>query len=207
MPQAKELVRIRRLISSSAQRPTFCSIGERKKLPESFTALASMSPSARVGGDRAPAGEDVEEPEPNDRIIERARNDVLGIARFLGVVGRHLEANPRPEGHEDADRCRARSDVHITHLLRRNRRVDVEDVESLDIELRRARRDGAGIEDQQHDHFENKRNTEDFGRKLDVPIGQDRDQRDHEHRKPDPGNIVAKMALDPCVAEVGEETA
>ena len=45
MPQAKELVKIRMFISSSAQWPTFCPMGDKKKLPESFTALTSMSPS------------------------------------------------------------------------------------------------------------------------------------------------------------------
>ena len=45
MPQAKALVMISTDIALAPNEPTSCPIGPIKKLPESDTALASMSPS------------------------------------------------------------------------------------------------------------------------------------------------------------------
>jgi len=80
MPQANELVRIRRLISSLAQPPTNCSIGERNMLAGVGECLGEHVALGRIGRDRRPARDDVEEPEPDDRYVERQRDDPLRVA-------------------------------------------------------------------------------------------------------------------------------
>ena len=65
---------------------------------------------AVVAGDRRPRRDRVEDPQADHRDVHRPRHDLLRVLRLLAVVRRHLEADPRPEGEEDADPGRAGGD-------------------------------------------------------------------------------------------------
>ncbi len=97
----------------------------------------------------------------------------LGIGRLLGVVGRHLEAYPGPEGHEDADSGGTGRYFDVSNLLRRHRRQYVQYVERVHIEAgARAGRDNAVVEERQNDDFQNEGNAQDARREAHVEVAE-----------------------------------
>ena len=66
-----------------------------------------------ISGQRGPGRDRVEDTEPDHRDVHGARDVPLGIAGLLAVVRRHLEADPGPEGEEQADADRARRQLAL----------------------------------------------------------------------------------------------
>ena len=152
-----------------------------------------------VAGDRRPARDRVEDTEPDHRDVHRERDDPLRILRLLRVVRRHLEADPRPEGEEDADACGSRRQAAASRkALERLDRVDRSGADVV-----AALSEDADVHDQEDDHLADQRQTEQPRRQADVEVRQDRDQRNHRQREPEPADVDAVLR-ELQVCEVGE---
>ena len=153
-----------------------------------------------VAGERGPAGDDVEEPEPDHRDVQRARHVALGVLGLLAVVRRHLEPDPGPEREEQPDADRA-------GRQRSRRREALERVHRVD----RGRREVAvpehePVEDQQHHDLGDQPDAEHDAGHADVEIGQQRDDQHHGQRQPRPGHVEPELGQ-LQVEEVGEAAA
>ncbi len=171
---------------------------EAEKAEEEAAAKAKADEEARLKAE--------EDAEADHRDDERARNVALGITAFFCVVGGHFEADPAPEGHEDADRRRTGADGNLTHLLFGDGRVDLEHVQRLEREVRaRIRRDHADREDQQDQHFKNEGDAEHGDGDLHFEVAEDAREDETEHRQITPADIDAEMGVEPGIGEEGEE--
>ncbi len=154
-----------------------------------------------VAGEHRPARERVEDPEPDHRDVHRERHDPLRVLRLLGVVRRHLEADPRPEGEEDADAGAARGEAAALEALEGLDRVDRGGGHVM-----AALAEDAGVEHDQDDDLGDERDAEYARREADVEVGQHRDQADHPEREPEPADLDAVLR-ELQVEEVGEAAA
>ena len=161
------------------------------------------------GAGQAPSGhehvrdEDVEDAEADDRRVGRGLGDLARLARLLGVVGRHLEADPRPERAEQRDPDRRGPED-------RDRRVVVEEVGRVQrsgaIAVRAAAvDDDAGAHHQQHQHLGDERHAEDLGRQLDVEPGEPGHHRQEQDLVGPRGNRGAGPGFDRRRREVAAD--
>ena len=139
-----------------------------------------------VAGDRRPARDRVEDPEPDHGDVHRERDDPLRVLRLLRVVRRHLEADPRPEREEDAHAGPARREpASAREALERVDRVDRRGGDVV-----AALGEDPNVHDRQDDDLADQREAEQPGREAHVEVGQQRDQADHEERQPEPADVV-----------------
>ena len=161
----------------------------------------------RLGGaGQAPAGdehvrdEDVEDAEADDAAVGRRLGDLVRLARLLGVVGRHLEADPGPERAEDRHAGRRGAED-----LQRG--VVVEDVRRVQRRGAVAVRAAAGDDDadahrQQREHLGHERDAEDLRRQLDVEPGEPGHQRQRAEHVDVGGQVDAEPVVDRGRGEV-----
>ncbi len=152
-----------------------------------------------VGADRHPRDEGVEDSDADDRDERGLRDDPLGVLGLFAVDRGRLEADPRPEGHEQAEADHAARDVVRAEGGERVDRVPDDAVGAASLEEHGE--GGAGEDGELEDEHE----TEDLGRHGDVEVGQpgDRDQGDRGVHGP--AELEAELRGERLVGEDGED--
>ena len=190
------------------------------KLPPSFSsarpthrlrspaALSSMLLRLAVAGDHHPGHERVERAEPDHGQDRRERDDPLRVARLLAVRRGGLEADPRPEGEEQADGGAAGGDALEPEPAALGQRLEgVDRVDRLGHEpvgTAAGEQHGERERAEQHD-LGDQGDAEDERGDADVEVAEHADQHDADQREDEPVDVPAEPAVEAEVGEVGED--
>ena len=146
-----------------------------------------------------PGGQRVEHAQADDRDVGGARHHLARVARLFGVVRGGLEADPRPQGEEDADAGSGDLDARA-----QQGRDGVQRGEA-DTRGAAALGEHEDVHDEQQEHLAHQGHAEQTGAQLDVEVGEDPDDGDAGEGIDRPGQVDVQERRERAAREVGED--
>ena len=147
-----------------------------------------------VRADEHPRPERVEDAEADAGDVDGVGHHLLRVARLLGVVRRHLEADPRPEGGEEARRRQRRAPktraAPSTPSPPLKIPAGLSACQTMPSGPPPCTSDGEG-EDHQDDELAEQADAEDPGDDLDVEVRDDEHERDEAEGVDAPVHVEA----------------
>ena len=164
--------------------------------------LRELDGVLRTGpGDRHPRHENVEQSDSDDAQDGGTGDDLLGVAGLLAVHRRRLEPHPRPEGEEEAEPGAGAHDAGGG--LERPERVEcLADREAIRAAAVEQHREGT---QRQHEDLGHQEDAEDLGGDVDVEVGKNRVEDQHQQRWDDPVDVYAQLSLEKVLEEERED--